>query len=318
MYYNTPYQPQRPCAGRYLIRIMEVRQEEGSTVLYYDIAVGPSAGYAYIFYLQTGKWPLVWQIRTKGGQTVLQHALRALNGSGQPPLSTIYEAAGRNLTVDIGLYNDRYLDVRRSYPANVYTISPDDIRVGTTGWSAGTRDFVHAMLLAHLSGLPVLCCDSFERGSPMVDWCAENQIAVLPSKFPAGDYTAPNSDIIVDRKADLAELYRDFAASTDRASYENAACYAAAMGKRLVYMIGTSPEDGVSRLEDLRQWSGKHPKIKDGLLSGSHLYEQLIRYKCIHHNTDFLFVPNEKLCETNYRAVRQPTVSVPARRILSA
>ncbi len=317
MEYKTAYQPSAPCEGRYLIQIMYVRRYKGRIALYYDIAVGPCAGYAYTFYLQYGKWPLIWWINAEAGQAVIQYALRALNKGAQTVISTIFDATGCNLTVDIGLY-DRYLEVRRSYPASAFQIMPEDIRIGTESWKAGTKDIVRATILAKLSGLPVLRADTQERKSPMIDWCAANQIILLPSKFPAGDYTTPNGRIIVDRKADLAELDRDFASSIDRVSYENAAFYAAAERKRLIYIIGTSPDDGVFQLEDLKHWSGSHPKIRDKQISGKHLYEQLIRYKHIHPNTDFLFTPNDKLCETIYNTASQSIDFVPTRKILSA
>lgn len=302
MIYNPPYQPPRPHAGQYLIRIMDVYKQEDYIILYFDIAVGPSVGYAYAFYLQGGKWPLAWRIHTKSGQTVIQYALRALNDGRQPPLTTILDAAGRNLTVDIDFYNG-YFQVRRSYPASAYHISPADIRIGTTSWQAGTKDVFHATLLAHLSGLPVLCADTQERQSPMVDWCAENKIILLPSSFPAGDYTIPTSSVIVDRKADLFELNRNFAPSPNRARYENAACYAAALGKQLTYLIGVDPDDHVSQMEDLRTWNSRHPKITDETIDGNHLYTQLTRYMQFHPNTDFRFIPKQHLCESIYQTV---------------
>lgn len=159
------------------------------------------------------------------------------------------------------------------------------------------------MLLAHLSGLPVLCADTQERQSPIVDWCAENQIILLPSSFPAGNYTIPTSSVIVDRKADLFELNRNFAPSPNRARYENAACYAAALGKQLIYLIGVDPDDHVSQMEDLRTWNSRHPKIADETIDGNHLYTQLIRYMQLHPNTDFRFIPKQHLCESIYQTV---------------
>lgn len=302
MIYSPPYQPLRPHAGRYLIHIMDVQKQEDSIILYFDIAVGPSVGYAYTFYLQGGKWPLVWRIHTKSGQTVIQYALRALNDGRQPPLATILDAAGRSLAVDIDFYNG-YFQVRRSYPASAYYIAPNDIRIGTTSWQAGTKDVFRAMLLAHRSGLPVLCADTQERQSPMVDWCAENKIIFLPSSFPAGDYTIPASNVIVDRKADLLELNRNFASSPNQARYENAACYTAALGKQLIYLIGVDPDDHVSQIEDLRTWNSRHPKITGETIDGHHLYTQLTRYMRLHPNTDFRFIPKQHLCESIYQTV---------------
>ncbi len=314
MAYTSPYQPLRPCEGRYLIHIMASKMKDGRLILPFDIAVGPSAGYAHITYLQTGEWPLVWRIRTATGQVVLQHALQALNESGQSAPITLSDAAGHNLAVDIGQYGGKYLEVRRSYPASTYEVTSDDIRLGAANWAIGTETAVRAAFLAQLSGLPVLCADVHERESPMVDWCAENRIVLLPSIFPAGDYTASDSRIIVDRKANLTELYHNFASSVSRASYETSACHASALGKQLIYIIGTSPDDNVHQLKDLKHWTARHPKIHNELMHGDYLYRQLRRYKAIHPNTDFRFAPNDRLCKMIYDTVCQPTVCEPAQK----
>lgn len=79
------------------------------------------------------------------------------------------------------------------------------------------------MLLANLSGLPVLSSDSREGKSPVVDWCAGHGIIILPQYLSAGDYTVANVNVIVDRKDNILELYKDFVCSKNRESYENTA-----------------------------------------------------------------------------------------------
>lgn len=64
------------------------------------------------------------------------------------------------------------------------------------------------MLLANLSGLPVLSSDSREGKSPMVDWCAEHGVIILPQYLPAGDYTLSGSNVIVDRKDNILSSTR--------------------------------------------------------------------------------------------------------------
>ena len=117
-------------------------------------------------------------------------------------------------------------------PASAAQITPDDIRIGTTGgWRQGDPNWRHALLLANLSGLPVLNADSREGHSPMVDWCAEHGVIILPQYLPAGDYTLLDGNAIVDRKDNILELYKDFAGSQNRESYENAALLTQMAGK---------------------------------------------------------------------------------------
>lgn len=304
MFYKSKYQPERPGPGRYLIRILKINQEADHIALSFDIAVGPSAGYAHIFYLQTGKWPCVWRIHNNNaGQVVMQYALRAINKDSASPIDSLTEAANHLLSVEIDLYNDKYFNVRRSFPASSYCIAPDDIRIDTGSWAGGTRNAIRATYLADLSGLPVLCADRHESKSPMIDWCAANNIILLPSLFPAGDYMVPNGNVIVDRKADLFELRENFILSTNRASYENAACYAASLGKKLIYITGTAEEGHVSQLDDLLHWFSQNPQKPNEIVNGIQLHGQLIRYMEIHPNAEFRFVPYEVLCTEIYQAV---------------
>lgn len=304
MSYRSKYQPERPEPGQYLIRIMKVSQETNHIALPFDFAVGPSAGYASISYLQTGKWPCVWRIHNNdAGQAVMQYALRAINKDSASPIDSLTEAANHLLTVEIDLYNDKYFNVRRSFPASYYCITPDDIRIDTGSWAAGTRNAIRATYLADLSGLPVLCADRHESKSPMINWCAKNNIILLPSLFPAGDYMAPNGNVIVDRKKDLFELQKNFVISTNRASYENAACYAASLGKKLIYITGTAEKDHVSQLDDLLHWFSRNPNKPSEIVNGIQLHGQLIRYMEIHPNTEFRFVPSQNLCREIYQTV---------------
>ena len=84
------------------------------------------------------------------------------------------------------------------------------------------------------------------------------------------------SEIIVDRKDSIMELYKNFVSSENRESYENAALLAQVAGKRLVYVIGTDRDDNVNQISDLKHWSNT---IKNQSFSGIQLAEQVYR-KC--------------------------------------
>ena len=181
-------------------------------------------------------------------------------------------------------------------PASAAQITPDDIRIGTTGgWRQGDPNWRHALLLENLSGLPVLNADSREGHSPMVDWCAEHGVIILPQYLPAGDYTLLDGNAIVDRKDNILELYKDFAGSQNRESYENAALLTQMAGKQLVYVIGTTPDNRVEQISDLCCWQFT---IKNQTFIGTHLYQQVLRHQAMYPHISFVFAKREELCQT--------------------
>lgn len=167
--------------------------------------------------------------------------------------------------------------------------------MGTERWSSGSPDVIRAAIIAYRSGLPVLLADRQERQSPMVDWCAEHSIAVLPVAFAAGDYTTPSSGVIVDRKQDINELYSNFANSVKMASYYIAGAIAGAMGKRLIYVVGTTPEDQVQCIDDLATWHGTIPGV--GPVDGQAMHRHVAAYRQLYPHTDFVFVEKNHQCE---------------------
>lgn len=188
------------------------------------------------------------------------------------------------------------IDVKKSLPVSAYRITPDDIRVGTAGgWRQGDPNWRYALLLANLSGLPVLNADSREGKSPMVNWCAEHGVIILPQYLPAGDYTLLNGNAIVDRKDNILELYKDFAGSQNRESYENAALLTQMAGKQLVYVIGTDPDDRVNQISDVAQWQCT---IKNQTFVGTHLYKQILRHQTMYPHVSFVFTKREEVCQT--------------------
>ena len=195
------YPPKTPMDGIYRVKLLAVKQDDVAYYIRYDISVGPCVGWATYIYQQTGKWPLIWRLDKRRGTTVIRCALDALHLSGCANVQSLAQAAGHHICLELHRRTGtRYIDVRRSLPASAAQITPDDIRIGTTGgWRQGDPNWRHALLLANLSGLPTLYADSREGHSPMVDWCAEHGVIILPQYLPVGDYTTSNSNVSVRR-----------------------------------------------------------------------------------------------------------------------
>ena len=291
------YPPKIPMDGIYRVKILAVMQDDAAYYIRYDISVGPCVGWATYMYQQTGKWPLVWRLDKRRGTTVIRCALDALHLSGCANVQSLAQPAGHHICLELHRRTGtRYIDVRRSLPASAYRITPDDIRIGTEGgWRQGDPNWRHALLLANLSGLPVLSSDSREGKSPMVDWCAEHGVIILPQYLPAGDYTLSGSNVIVDRKDNILELYKDFAGSQNRQSYENAALLTQIAGKQLVYVIGTAPDDHVVQISDLSHWQFT---FKNQTFVGTHLYQQVLRHQAMYPHVIFIFAKREEVCQT--------------------
>lgn len=295
------YPPQIPMDGIYRVKILAIRQDDAAYYIRYDISVGPCVGWATYMYQQTGKWPLIWRLDKRRGTTAIRCALDALHRSGYSDVQSLEQAAGHHICLEICRNGMKYIDVRRSLPASSYQIIPDDIRVGTAGgWRQGDPNWRHALLLANLSGLPTLYADSREGKSPMIDWCAEHGIIILPQYLPAGDYTTSNSNVIVDRKANILELYKDFTSSGNRESYENAALLAQVASKQLVYVIGTEPDDHVVQISDLCCWQFT---IKNQTFIGAHLYQQVLRYLAMYPHVSFVFASKGQVCQAIWDTV---------------
>jgi hypothetical protein len=291
------YPPNPPTDATYRVKLLSAEQDCTAYYIRYDISVGPCVGWATYIYQQTGKWPLIWRLDKRRGTTVIRCALDALHLSGCANVQSLAQAAGHHICLELHRRTGtRYIDVRRSLPASAAQITPDDIRIGTTGgWRQGDPNWRHALLLANLSGLPVLNADSREGHSPMVDWCAEHGVIILPQYLPVGDYTTSNSNVIVDRKDNILELYKDFAGSRNRKSYENAALLAQVVGKQLVYVIGTDPSDHVELISDLAQWQCT---VKNQTFVGTYLHEQILRHQAMYPHISFTFVKREEVCQT--------------------
>ena len=303
------YPPNSPIDGIYRVKLLSTKQDDMAYYIRYDISVGPCVGWATYLYQQTGKWPLVWRLDKRRGTTAIRYALDALHRSGCANMQSLEQVAGHYICLELCRRMDiNYIDVKRSLPESAYQITPDDIHTGTEGgWRQGDPNWRHALLLANLSGLLVLSSDSREGKSPMVDWCAEHGIIILPQYLPVGDYTTSNSDVavynnIVDRKDSILELYKDFAGSDNRKLYENAALLAQVTGKRLVYVIGTDPSDYVDQISDLAHWQCA---VKSQFFVGKRLADQILRHQVIYPHVSFVFVKREKLCQTIWNVLSE-------------
>lgn len=177
------YPPNPPTDGVYRVKLLSAEQDCTAYHIRYDISVGPCVGWATYIYQQTGKWPLIWRLDKHRGTTAIRCALDALHRSGCANVQSLAQAAGHHICLELHRRTGtRYIDVRRSLPASAAQITPDDIRIGTTGgWRQGDPNWRHALLLANLSGLPTLYADSREGHSPMVDWCAEHGVSPNPT-----------------------------------------------------------------------------------------------------------------------------------------
>ncbi len=281
----------KPPSGIYHVKIICIEETPSGYYLWFDIAVGPWVGWASSLYQLTGSWPLKWYINNVKGTTVLQYALTAL-GVKNPK-----DAIDRNLRLEIE--SGDYIVVRRSFPVDLSSISPSDLRYDTTRLAADAPCRETALRLASLSGLPVMLVDTNETNSPVFDWCFANKIVALPTHFQFGDYTLSGCSAVVDRKADLAELYDNFVKPNNRVRYENAARLAQAFGKKLIYVVATSPTDNVITIQDLFSWNGY--SYKGVQISGAKLAYKLLDHKAVNSNVDFMFVPQEQVSETIYK-----------------
>lgn len=309
---NNPlsYHPSAPLPGRLIATITGMRRDSKAIYITYDIATGNHAGWADITYIITGSYLLQQRIDTTRGRQVLACLCHA---AGVDIDDDLNDLIGKRVLIDLqyddrqsGNPNQHHYRIRRTYPLTPDEIHPDDIRVGTERWSSGSPDVIRAAIIAYRSGLPVLLADKQERQSPMVDWCAEHGIAVLPVPFPAGDYTISSSNSIVDRKQDINELYSNFADSVKMASYHIAAAIAGAMGKRLIYVVGTTSEDQVQCIDDLATWHGTIPGV--GSVDGKAMHQHVAAYRRMYPHTDFVFIDKSCQCEKIWEILNERSV----------
>lgn len=293
------YNPPPPASGLTVINIHFVEETCAGTYLHYDIGIGPSAGYAFVQYQMTGKWPLIWRISHSPNATIVYNrALEAVKDR-DPGIRTLEDVQNVPIWAELEYDTDGNIRVCRSYPWEQFPISPDSVQVGNSSWANGSPDAVRATLIAQNSGLPVLLADVHEKSSPMVEWCANEKIAILPMLFPFGDYRLPQHDAVVDRKANLLELCENFVCPEKRLAYEMDAALAAAHGRRLYYVTATEPGDQVNTVRDLQKWSKPIPG-KAATSDGAKLFYQITRHHEVFPHVEFCFCDKKKLCNRIY------------------
>lgn len=297
------YNPPAPTPGLTVINLVSAEEKPGGTYINFDIGVGPSAGYAFIKYQQTGIWPLVWWISdSPKAEAVYECALKSVQYANSS-IRSLEKVQNISIVADLQYDRNGGIRVCRSYSFDRHNIRPADIQVGTTSWAKGSPDFIRATMIAKNAGLPVLLTDVHEKDSPMVTWCAEQRIALQPMIFPVGDYCLPQHDTVVDRKSNLLELYENFVHPDKRKAYEDDATLAASHGKSLVYVVATDPEDHVVNVKDLRNWSASIPG-KAAVADGAKLNYQLTRHQRFFPHVEFHFCDAKKLCDTIYNILR--------------
>ena len=89
---------------------------------------------------------------------------------------------------------------------------------------------------------------------------------LVSRKLDCADYCTDNSDIIIDTKQDLNELYMDL--FTEHARFAREIRLAAEMNKKLIVLV----EDGsIKRLSDIKKW-----KSNRGKANGTVLYRKMM------------------------------------------
>lgn len=296
----TQYPPKGPQNGLYLVRILSFSEDRTAIYLYYDIAIGESAGWGSYYHYSNPKltfWPLVWRIDRTKGASVLSHLFSILAQSTSKSAVSLQDAVGLLLWLDIKFDCTTHRSyIKHSYARNAFQVSSKDISVSTEDWRHGHPDRNHALILADLADIPVILADTHEKQSPMVEWCAQHGILLLPTHFQFGDYTSPNQNIVIDRKASIDELYDNFMNPKNRERNWHTAIMSKVEEKKLIYVVSTQKTDSVNTLLDLQNWRSPVGCQR----SGGSLYRWLEDFRNRYSHIDFCFVPEFELCQTIY------------------
>ena len=101
---------------------------------------------------------------------------------------------------------------------------------------------------------------------------------LVSRKLDCADYCTDNSDIIIDTKQDLNELYMDL--FTEHARFAREIRLAAEMNKKLIVLV----EDGsIKRLSDIKKW-----KSNRGKANGTVLYRKMMSLHYA-YDVDYMF-----------------------------
>lgn len=124
----------------------------------------------------------------------------------------------------------------------------------------------------------MICIDSREKKNKhIVNYFDKHNIPYVIKKLDACDYSGSQSDVLIERKQNLAELAgnvtkengRRFKAEFDRVPVD-----------KKVYVL---VEENISSLEEVVNWQGKYTK-----LCGATLYKYLVSYQR-RHGLEFIF-----------------------------
>lgn len=291
--------------GLYLVRVIRVHVAPDAIKILYDFAFGENAGWASRVFFEANKWPFYQRIDLSRGQQVLAAFMRAVseNPSGRV-ITEPKQAEGCFVCLDLtweSYEGKMFPRVKRVYAASAYPLTSDDYMIGTDCWAKGSKTVNQAIARAFYSQYPVLLADTQEKQSPMVEFCAANQICLVPVSGMPGDYMCPDGTVVVDRKNDITELYHNFSCSSQWSSYAVAAQLAAAERKWLVFVVAVDPEDRVRNLADLNNWTGLLPNGTE--LSGATLFLQIQKFRFLFNHVCFLFVPRDNLCNKIWESV---------------
>ena len=263
--------------GFYLARVMKVHTDENAVTILYEFASGENAGWASRVFFEANKWPFYQRIDLSRGQQVLAAFMRAVseNPSGRV-ITEPKQAEGCFVCLDLtweSYEGKMFPHVKHVYAHSAYPLTSDDYMIGTDCWAKGSETVNQAIARAFYSQYPVLLCDTQEKQSPMVKFCAANHICLVPVSGMPGDYMCPDGTVVVDRKDSLIELSYNFSSYSHWRSYAVAAQLAAAERKWLVFVVAVDPEDQVRNLADLKNWKDTLPGEKE--LIGTTLLSQI-------------------------------------------
>ena len=200
--------------GFYLARVMKVHTDENAVTILYEFASGENAGWASRVFFEANKWPFCQRIDLSRGQQVLAAFMRAVseNPSGRV-ITEPKQAEGCFVCLDLtweSYEGKMFPHVKHVYAHSAYPLTSDDYMIGTDCWAKGSETVNQAIARAFYSQYPVLLCDTQEKQSPMVKFCAANHICLVPVSGMPGDYMCPDGTVVVDRKDSLIELSYNF------------------------------------------------------------------------------------------------------------
>ena len=130
------------------------------------------------------------------------------------------------------------------------------------------------------------------------EWWAQHKTTVTRCRLPFGDYAAPPR-VAVDTKANMSEIATNMCGTAaEHARFREECKRAQAHGCKLYFLIEN--EDGIEKVEDVKQWVNPRLSISPKAVTGERLMKSMItmskRYGC-----EFMFCKPEEAAETILR-----------------